>query len=1097
MPHMSELPGHQSGRTGPPPIRSGFPSPLARANSPSLAPAPGDTSGRDGVRLPAARGRNRRRRRLRLPRLWAVGLLSLGTTAGLLAWEMRTSTLQALWFSKYADKLTWVVRPGVCARRIPAPPGPYDLRLGYGRLDSLQAKLTARDYQVASQACPSPELLRLAERGITPPYAEKQTGILEILDRSEMDLYRAPHDQYAFGSYESLPPVLVRSLLYVENRQLLDASRPTKNPAVEWDRLFFASTNYAIDKVVDTGGVQGGSTLATQIEKFRHSPEGRTSGGVEKARQVFAASLRAYREGEDTSAMRQEIVLNYMNSMPLGAATGVGEVTGLAQGMWAWFGVSRAQLVRDLELFEQGEDLRRTARTYKQALALVLATRRPTSYLAKNHSLLEQRLQSYLPLMIQDGVLPARLAGAVSAAPLTFLAHAPERPRVEFVDRKATNAVRAELLDILGVQDLYALDRYDLRVETSIDGAVQEDVTSTLRQLTDPAYLGPHGFYGKHLLATGDDPTQLIYSFSLYEASPEGNRLRVTADNLNKPLDINRNVKLELGSTAKLRTMANYLMVVASLHARFQGTPGEALENAEAGALDPLSRWAATWLREHRGATLAQTLEASLQRPFSADPGEPFFTGSGLHYFANFDDDIRGNTTLSTAFAHSVNLVYIRLMRELVQYYTAELDYDTRSILDNPNDPKRAELLDAAMDNEARTTLRRYYNRYRGQTYEQALAAMCGKDARGLRRLAIFALAENPDATASELVALGRRVYPAGGALQDSLLRTHRRSYARKVHNTQDEAYLLGRHPLDPWTVRALRDHPGDRWPEIVERSADARRAASKWIYPKRFKEAQNLRIRIELERRAFVEIHKAWQELGYPFDSLVPSLATAIGSSADRPQALAELVGIIQRGGKRVPLLRVEALHFAEGTPYETHFEPRRGAGEKVMPTEVAVALKGLMQAVVEGGTAVRVQGCLQDDAGKRIVIGGKTGSGDNRIERVASNGARIGNRAINRTASFVFVIGDRHFGMMTVYVDGEQAADYTFTSSLALQAFRMIARDIQPLVGAVREETERAAAGDTAAPSNQVAAGTPKQSPASPLARPTKKPVAIATRR
>jgi hypothetical protein len=48
----------------------------------------------------------------------------------------------------------------------------------------------------------------------------------------------------------------------------------------------------------------------------------------------------------------------------------------------------------------------------------------------------------------------------------------------------------------------------------------------------------------------------------------------------------------------------------------------------------------------------------------------------------------------------------------------------------------------------------------------------------------------------------------------------------------------------------------------------------------------------------AFVEIHTAWKRVGYPFGYLVPSFATAIGSSADRPAALAELVGIILNDG-------------------------------------------------------------------------------------------------------------------------------------------------------------------------------------------------------
>jgi hypothetical protein len=84
----------------------------------------------------------------------------------------------------------------------------------------------------------------------------------------------------------------------------------------------------------------------------------------------------------------------------------------------------------------------------------------------------------------------------------------------------------------------------------------------------------------------------------------------------------------------------------------------------------------------------------------------------------------------------------------------------------------------------------------------------------------------------------------------------------------------------------------------------------------------------------------------------------------------------------------------------------------------------------------------------GKPIPIGGKTGSGDNRFEKVAANGAVISSRAINRTASFVFVIGDRFFGMVSAYVEGEEAGKFTFTSSLALQAFRNIAPAVEPLV-------------------------------------------------
>ena len=112
------------------------------------------------------------------------------------------------------------------------------------------------------------------------------------------------------------------------------------------------------------------------------------------------------------------------------------------------------------------------------------------------------------------------------------------------------------------------------------------------------------------------------------------------------------------------------------------------------------------------------------------------------------------------------------------------------------------------------------------------------------------------------------------------------------------------------------------------------------------------------LEVEAFTDIHRRWQRLGYPFDNLVPSLATALGSSGDRPAALAELMGIILNDGVRLPSVRIDNLHFAEGTPYETRLGFVAGSGKRVMPVEVARALQDALANVVEGGTARRLQG-------------------------------------------------------------------------------------------------------------------------------------------
>ena len=86
----------------------------------------------------------------------------------------------------------------------------------------------------------------------------------------------------------------------------------------------------------------------------------------------------------------------------------------------------------------------------------------------------------------------------------------------------------------------------------------------------------------------------------------------------------------------------------------------------------------------------------------------------------------------------------------------------------------------------------------------------------------------------------------------------------------------------------------------------------------------QDTRIRILLEQDAFNRIYENWRAVGFPFGHLVPSLGTAIGASGDRPEALAELMGIILNDGVRVPTASIERLRFANNTPYETNLVAR-----------------------------------------------------------------------------------------------------------------------------------------------------------------------------
>ncbi|MCY1182293.1 hypothetical protein D9M73_228480 [compost metagenome] len=147
-----------------------------------------------------------------------------------------------------------------------------------------------------------------------------------------------------------------------------------------------------------------------------------------------------------------------------------------------------------------------------------------------------------------------------------------------------------------------------------------------------------------------------------------------------------------------------------------------------------------------------------------------------------------------------------------------------------------------------------------------------------------------------------------------------------------------------------------------------------------------------------------------------------------------------------RLPTLRIDTLHFAADTPYETQLISDPDKGKRILPSEVAAALRGALSQVVEAGTARRISGSFKLANGHVLVMGGKTGTGDNRIEAFGAGGRMISSKAVNRTATFVFFIGDNHFGTLTAFVPGKAAEQFKFTSALPVQVLKGMAPILVP---------------------------------------------------
>lgn len=994
--------------------------------------------------------RSHRSRRLLIGGVLAA--IVLGVIYGV-AYELRTSWLQAMVFTEVARDLGFKVGAGRSQEiRFPVH-GPFDKRLGYQQLPATLEELTRQGFEVTAQARMSPRLLALAERGIFATYREKDQAGLEILDCRARPLFKARFPERVYERFEDVPPLLIDSLLFIENRGLLDPERQMLNPAVDRDRLSKAAFDRAL-RLVDRGHASAGaSTLATQIEKFRHSPEGRTESVGEKLRQMISASLRAYIDGTDTAPRRREIIRSYLNTVPLAAKAGFGEVNGLGDGLWAWYGRDFAEVNQLLMAYHEGEAspalLReRGALAFKQALSLMIAQRRPSHYLAKGAPGLEALTDSYLRVMTVAGVIGPALRDAALRAPLRLQTAPVAGPAPSFADYKAAAAVRATLARLLGAPLAYDLDRLDLVARSNIDGDAQQIASRMLRSLRDPAAARAAGLYGFHLLDRGDDPSKLFFSVTLLERADTANLLRVQTDSGEQPFNINEGARLDLGSTAKLRTLITYLEVVSEFHARWSTLESGALAAHKPDIDDPIGRWAWDYLTRASDRSLAAMLEAAMNRRYSASPAESFFTGGGLHRFGNFEPRDNGRVlTVREALERSVNLVFIRLMRDLVRHYMFGASDSASSLLEDEADPRRRDLLVRFADMEGREFLARFYAKYAGKSPREAQDLLLRGRRATPARLASILFALEPQAGTDALATfLSQR--STGAGLSERSLRALLDKYRPGRLSLVDRSYIAGVHPLELWLAGFLRGHPDATLGDAVAASRDIRQEAYGWLFRSSNKRAQDVRIRSMLEVDAFGKVQRAWKRLGYPFDALTPSYATAIGASGDRPAALAELIGIIMNRGRRLPVAKLESLEFAEGTPFETRLRYRPAPAERVLPEEVAATVRRALLDVVQDGTAKRLRTGLERPDGTRFDVGGKTGTGDHRFEVHGAGGRLVASRIVGRSATFVFLIGEKYFGTVMVYAQEPYAANYRFTSALPVQLLKSLLPMILPMV-------------------------------------------------
>jgi membrane peptidoglycan carboxypeptidase len=431
-----------------------------------------------------------------------------------------------------------------------------------------------------------------------------------------------------------------------------------------------------------------------------------------------------------------------------------------------------------------------------------------------------------------------------------------------------------------------------------------------------------------------------------------------------------------------------------------------------------------------------------------ASPGETFFTAGGMRSFGNFET-ARNSQVLSVreAFEKSVNLVFIRLMRDIEGYYVYRVERASPTLLSDPNDPGRRHYLERFADEEGKLFLSRFYQQSKGQSADQSLDSLVRSVRATPLGVAVIFRSVRPEAGFDAFQAFLKAHVPRAMLQDQEFSRLYEKCGPDKF-NLSDRGYLSRVHPLQLWLLNYREQHPQATLSQILAGSAAQRQEVYSWLFRTGGQHAQDRRIRILLEEDAFHEIWQAWKQLGYPFDSLLPSYATSIGSSGDTPQALAELAGIIINRGERRPYVSIRRMDFGAGTPVETVLTRQPAAPQQVLSGEVAALARQEMLGIVRNGTGRRALNSFVLPDGTVLPVGGKMGTGNNRFRVFGPGGGILNQRAVNRTATFAFIIGDRFFGTVTAFVPAAQASRYGFTSALAVRLVKELAPQLTSLM-------------------------------------------------
>ena len=159
----------------------------------------------------------------------SAGLVLLAVAAS----EIESSWLQSEILNGIGQELTFDVQEGPHPDAYNPSEGPHNRRLGYADLDLFSDRLETRGFEVTRQAGLSSRHRQFVDLGGFPIFDEKNQAGLKLMDHKGDVIAHAAFPARVYPSFEAIPPLVARTLLFIENRELLDPNELRRNPAVD------------------------------------------------------------------------------------------------------------------------------------------------------------------------------------------------------------------------------------------------------------------------------------------------------------------------------------------------------------------------------------------------------------------------------------------------------------------------------------------------------------------------------------------------------------------------------------------------------------------------------------------------------------------------------------------------------------------------------------------------------------------------------------------------------------------------------------------------------------------------------------------------